>query len=103
MNPLFDQWQKRRVAGSSLSYPVAQNIAQQDLFGEHYDEEYFTEPRSRIPLERLHKITITKTEMNQDSKKKKKRKKRRLFNCSSTFDSETYSRVFPNIIGNSIL
>ena len=97
------------MAGSSLSYPVAQNIAQQDLFGGHYDEEYFTEPRSRIPLERLHKITITKTEMNQDSKKKKKKKKKRrispqrLFNCSSTSDSETYSRVFPNIIGNSIL
>ena len=55
--------------------------------------------------ERLHKITITKTEMNQDSKKKKKGEflPQRLFNCSCTSDSETYSRVFPNIIGNSIL
>ena len=57
---------KGRVEGSSLSYPVAQNIAQQDLFGGHYDEESFTEPKSRIPLERLLKTTIT-TEMNEDS------------------------------------
>ena len=60
---------KGRVAGSSLSYPVAQHIAPQDLFGGHYDEGSFTEPISRIPLERLHETTI-KTEMNEDSKKK---------------------------------
>ena len=55
---------KGRVAGSSLSYPVAQNIASQDLFGGNYDES-FTEPKSRTPLERLHKTTI-KTEINKD-------------------------------------
>ena len=62
---------KGSVAGSSLSYAVAQNIAQQDLFGGHCDEEFFffAEPKSRIPLERLHKTTI-KAEMNEDSKKK---------------------------------
>ena len=32
---------------------------------------FFAEPKSRIPLERLHKTTI-KEEMNEDSKKKKK-------------------------------
>ena len=31
---------------------------------------FFAEPKSRIPLERLHKTTI-KAEMNEDSKKKK--------------------------------
>ena len=67
---------KGRVVGSSLSYPAAQNITQQDLFGGHYDEAFFTEPKSRIPLERLHKTT-TKTEMNEDSPKKKKQKKRK--------------------------
>ena len=103
---------KGRAAGSSLSYPVAQNIAPQDLFGRHYDE-YFTEPKSRTPLERLHKTTI-KTEMNKDRKEKQQQQKtkqkqkqntrahtQRLFNCSCTSDSETYSRVFPNILGNS--
>ena len=55
---------KGRAAGSS---PVAQNIAPQDLFGGHYAES-FTEPKSRIQLERLHKTTI-KTEMNKDKKK----------------------------------
>ena len=49
------------------------------MFGGHYDEEFFTEPKSRIPLERLHK-TSTKMEMNEDSPKttttkKKKQKK----------------------------
>ena len=63
---------KGRVAGSSLSYPVAQNIAPQDLFGGHYAES-FTEPKSRIQLERLLKTTI-KTQMNKDRKKKKKKK-----------------------------
>ena len=63
---------RTRSTGSSLSYPAAQNIAQQDLYGGHYDEEVFTTPKSRIPLERLHKTTI-KTEMNEDSKKKKKK------------------------------
>ena len=80
---------KGRAAGSS---PVAQNIAPQDLFGGHYAES-FTEPKSRIQLERLHKTTI-KTAMNKDRKKKITR----LFNCSCTSDSEPYSRVFPNII-----
>ena len=63
---------KEHVAESSLSYPFAQNVAQQDLFGGHYDEEFFTEPKSRIPLGRLHKTTI-KTEMNEDRAKKKRR------------------------------
>ena len=83
---------KGHAAGSSLSYPVTQNIAPKDLFGGHYAES-FTEPKSRIQLERLHNTTI-KTEMNKDRKKKSQR----LFNCSCTSDSETYSRVFPNII-----
>ena len=92
---------KGRVAGSSLSYPFTQNIAPQDLFGGHYAES-FTEPKSRIQLERLHKTSI-KTEMNKDRKKKKNTHThtQRLFNCSCTSGSETYSRVFPNIIGNS--
>ena len=71
---------KGSVAGSSLSYAVAQNITQQDLFGGHCDEEFFfAEPKSRIPLERLHTI---KEEMNEDSKKKKKIEflPQRLFN-----------------------
>ena len=96
---------KGRVAGFSLSYPVAQHIAPQDLFGGHYDEGSFTEPISRIPLERLHETTI-KTEMNEDSKKNSNNNNgeflpQRLFNCSCTSDSETYLRAFPNIIGNS--
>ena len=62
---------KGRVAGSSLSYPFTQNIAPQDLFGGHYAES-FTEPKSRIQLERLHNTSI-KTEMNKDRKKKKKK------------------------------
>ena len=33
-------------------------------------KSFFAEPKSRIPLERLHKTTI-KTEMNEDSKNKK--------------------------------
>ena len=86
---------KGRVAGSSLSYSAAQNIAPQDLFGGHYAES-FTEPKSRI---QLHKITI-KTEMNKD-KKKKQQQQQRLLNCSCTSDAETYSRVFPNLMGNS--
>ena len=81
----------KRTRRSSLSYPVAQNVASQDLFGGHYFES-FTEPKSRTPLERLHKTTI-KTEIN---------KGREIFFFSCTSDSETYSRVFPNIIlGNS--
>ena len=89
---------KGSVAGSSLSYAVAQNIAQQDLFGGHCDEEFFfAEPKSRIPLERLHKTTI-KEEMNEDSKKKKKKlnfshNDYLIYNCSCTSDSETYSLV----------
>ena len=87
---------KGSVAGSSLSYAVAQNIAQQDLFGGHCDEEFFfTEPKSRIPLERLHKTTI-KEEMNEDSKKKKLNFSHNdylIYNCSCTSDSETYSLV----------
>ena len=59
---------KGRAAGSSLSYPVTQNIAPKDLFGGHYAES-FTEPKSRIQLERPHNTTI-KTEMNKDRKKK---------------------------------
>ena len=89
---------KGRVAGSPLSYPAAQNIAPQDLFGGHYAES-FTELKSRIQLYRLHKTTI-KTEMNID-RKKKQQQQQRLFNCSCTSDVETYSRVFPNLIGNS--
>ena len=87
---------KGSVAGSSLSYAVAQNIAQQDLFGGHCDEEFFfAEPKSRIPLERLHKTTI-KAEMNEDSKKKKLNFSHNdylIYNCSCTSDSETYSLV----------
>ena len=64
---------RTRSTGSSLSYPAAQNIAQQDLYGGQYDEEVFTTPKSRILLKRLHKTTI-KTEMNEDSKKKKKKR-----------------------------
>ena len=38
---------KGSVAGSSLSYAVAQNIAQQDLFGGHCDEGFFLQNRNQ--------------------------------------------------------
>ena len=86
---------KGRVAGSSLSYPVAQNIAPQDLFVGHY-ADCFTKPKSRIQLLRLHKTTI-KTEMNKDNNNNKKKHSDRLIVRVLL----TYSRVFPNHIGNS--